>query len=95
MTLANLEGIRLVGINYKDEPGNARRFLGALGLPFSAVGVDSTGRVALDWGVYGVPETFLVDREGIIRYKHIGPITPKALEDALLPKIRAALTGRR
>jgi cytochrome c biogenesis protein CcmG/thiol:disulfide interchange protein DsbE len=88
MALAGEPGLRLVGINYKDDPENARRFLGALGLPFSAVGVDSTGRAAIDWGVYGVPETFLVDRDGIIRYKHIGPITAEALERTLRPKIR-------
>ncbi len=89
MALKGEPGVRLVGINYKDDPENARRFLGALGLPYAAVGVDTSGRTAIDWGVYGVPETFLVDQNGIIRYKHIGPITAESLERTLLPKIRA------
>jgi cytochrome c biogenesis protein CcmG, thiol:disulfide interchange protein DsbE len=88
MTLSEIDGVRLVGINYKDAPENARRFLGALGLPYSAVGVDRSGRTFVDWGAYGVPETFLVDGQGIIRYKYIGPITPKALDETLLPRIR-------
>jgi cytochrome c biogenesis protein CcmG, thiol:disulfide interchange protein DsbE len=88
MTLSQIEGVHLVGINYKDTPENARRFLGALGLPYSAVGVDRSGRTFVDWGAYGVPETFLVDGQGIIRYKYIGPITPKALNETLLPRIR-------
>lgn len=76
MELAKDPSIRLVGINYKDSPENARRFLGALGNPFAAVGVDPNGRTAIDWGVYGVPETFVIGPDGTIRYKHIGPITP-------------------
>jgi cytochrome c biogenesis protein CcmG, thiol:disulfide interchange protein DsbE len=88
MTLSEMDDFRLVGINYKDDPENARRFLGALGLPYEAVGVDRGGRTFVDWGAYGVPETFLVDGKGIIRYKYIGPITPKALDETLLPMIR-------
>ncbi len=76
MELAKDPSIRVVGINYKDQPENARRFLGALGNPFSAVGVDPQGRTAIDWGVYGVPETFIVGPDGTIRYKHIGPLLP-------------------
>jgi cytochrome c biogenesis protein CcmG, thiol:disulfide interchange protein DsbE len=87
MALSEIDGVRLVGINYKDEPANARRFLGALGLPYEAVGVDREGRTFVDWGAYGVPETFLVDRRGIIRHKYIGPITPKALDETILPMI--------
>jgi cytochrome c biogenesis protein CcmG/thiol:disulfide interchange protein DsbE len=87
LRLSAMEGLRLVGINYKDDPENARRFLGALGLPFAAVGVDRAGRVFVDWGAYGVPETFIVDGKGIIRHKLIGPITPEALEKTLLPLI--------
>jgi cytochrome c biogenesis protein CcmG, thiol:disulfide interchange protein DsbE len=79
MELAKDPSIRVVGINYKDTPENARRFLGAFGNPFSAVGVDPNGRTAIDWGVYGVPETFVVGRDGTIRYKHIGPIAPGQL----------------
>lgn len=64
----------LVGFNYKDEAENARRFLGALGNPYSAVGVDRAGRAAIDWGVYGVPETFLIGPDGRILEKHVGPL---------------------
>jgi len=84
------EGVRIVGINYKDEPENALRFLGALGTPFAAIGSDRAGRATLDWGVYGVPETFVVDNEGRIRYKHIGPLTPSAIETVLRPQMEAA-----
>ena len=83
--------IRLVGINYKDVPANAVRFLDELGNPYAAIGVDQNGRAAIDWGVYGVPETFVVDQNGIIRYKHIGPIDAAALEAQVLPQIEAAL----
>lgn len=83
--------IRLVGINYKDVPANAVRFLDELGNPYAAIGVDQTGRAAIDWGVYGVPETFIVDANGIIRHKHIGPIDAAALEATVLPAIEAAL----
>jgi len=79
MELAKDPSIRVVGINYKDNPENARRFLGALGNPFAAVGVDPKGRAAIDWGVYGVPETFIVGPDGAIRHKHIGPLTPETL----------------
>lgn len=84
------EGVRIVGVNYKDEPENALRFLGALGTPFAAIGSDRAGRATLDWGVYGVPETFVVDGDGRIRYKHIGPLTPSAVEFVLRPQMEAA-----
>jgi cytochrome c biogenesis protein CcmG, thiol:disulfide interchange protein DsbE len=80
MELAKDERLQVFGINYKDRPENARRFLGALGNPYQAVGVDENGRSAIDWGVYGVPETFIVDRHGVIRHKHIGPILPHQME---------------
>ena len=67
--------IRVAGINYKDQPANALRFLKEQGNPFAAIGVDSAGRAAIEWGVYGVPETFLVGRDGRIRYKQVGPLT--------------------
>jgi cytochrome c biogenesis protein CcmG/thiol:disulfide interchange protein DsbE len=76
MDLAKDPSIRVVGINYKDTSENARRFLGTFGNPFSAVGVDPNGRTAIDWGVYGVPETFVVGPDGTIRYKHVGPLLP-------------------
>lgn len=78
--LAKDPAVRLVGINQKDNPDNARRFLGALGNPYAAVGVDPNGRASIDWGVYGVPETFIVGPDGTIRHKHIGPLTPENLE---------------
>ncbi len=77
--LAKDPSVRVVGINQKDNPDNARRFLGALGNPYSAVGVDPNGRASIDWGVYGVPETFIVGPDGMIRYKQIGPLTPETL----------------
>ncbi|GGK17431.1 DsbE family thiol:disulfide interchange protein [Salinarimonas ramus] len=90
MELATLPYLNIVGINYKDAPENARRFLGALGNPYDRVGVDENGRSAIEWGVYGVPETFVVDSEGVIRYKHIGPIEPHQIE-TFLDAVRAAL----
>ncbi len=91
MKLADDKRIRLVGINYKDQPDNARRFIGRHGNPFVAVGTDANGRASIDWGVYGVPETFLVGRDGRIAYKLVGPITPGNLEAALKPAIEKAL----
>lgn len=85
--LAEDQRIRVFGINYKDVPENARRFLGELGDPYAAVGVDEHGRTAIDWGVYGVPETFLVGPDGIIRHKFIGPLSEKTIEETLIPEI--------
>jgi cytochrome c biogenesis protein CcmG/thiol:disulfide interchange protein DsbE len=79
MELAGDPSIRVVGINYKDNPENARRFLGRFGNPFAAVGTDPSGRTAIDWGVYGVPETFVIGPDGTIRHKQIGPLTPGAM----------------
>ncbi|MBN8921123.1 MAG: DsbE family thiol:disulfide interchange protein [Rhizobiales bacterium] len=87
MRMAQDTGIRLVGISYKDQPENARRFLGRYGNPFAAVGVDPQGRASIEWGVYGVPETFVVDRAGRIAFKLVGPITPENLERTLKPEI--------
>jgi cytochrome c biogenesis protein CcmG/thiol:disulfide interchange protein DsbE len=91
MKLAADSRIHIVGINYKDQADNARRFLGRYGNPFAANGADSNGRGAIEWGVYGVPETFVIGRDGRIAYKLIGPITPGNLERALLPAIETAL----
>ncbi len=93
-TLAEDSRIRVVGINYKDQPDNARRFLGRYGNPFVAAGADGNGRASMDWGVYGVPETFLVGRDGKIAYKLIGPITAANLERVLKPEIEKALAVR-
>jgi cytochrome c biogenesis protein CcmG/thiol:disulfide interchange protein DsbE len=83
--------LQLVGINYKDAPDNARRFLGRYGNPFGVVGVDGNGRAAIEWGVYGVPETFIVGREGTIVYKLVGPVTPENIETVLKAEIDKAL----
>ena len=83
--------IQLVGINYKDTADNARRFLYRYGNPFVATGRDETGRASIDWGVYGVPETFLIGRDGRIAYKLVGPITAENLGRTLLPEIEKAL----
>ena len=89
--LAKDKRLQLVGINYKDAPDNARRFLGRYGNPFGIVGVDGNGRASIEWGVYGVPETFVVGREGTIVYKLVGPITPDNLRTVLLPQMEKAL----
>jgi cytochrome c biogenesis protein CcmG, thiol:disulfide interchange protein DsbE len=83
--------LQLVGINYKDAPDNARRFLGRYGNPFGVVGVDGNGRAAIEWGVYGVPETFVVGRDGKIAYKLVGPVTPENIDAVLKPEIDKAL----
>jgi cytochrome c biogenesis protein CcmG/thiol:disulfide interchange protein DsbE len=89
--LAKDKRLQLVGINYKDAPDNARRFLGRYGNPFSVVGVDSNGRAAIEWGVYGVPETFVVGRDGTIVYKLVGPVTPENIDTVLKAEIDKAL----
>ena len=86
-------GVRLFGINQKDAPENARAFLAELGNPYDAIGADRDNRVSIDWGVYGVPETFVVDAEGVIRFKHVGPLSPEALEREVLPAIARAKAG--
>jgi cytochrome c biogenesis protein CcmG, thiol:disulfide interchange protein DsbE len=83
--------LQLVGINYKDASDNARRFLGRYGNPFGIVGVDGNGRAAIEWGVYGVPETFVVGRDGTIVYKLVGPVTPENIDTVLKPEIDKAL----
>ena len=93
MELAKDGRIAVAGLNYKDQPQNARRFLGNLGNPYAAIGVDASGRTAIDWGVYGVPETFLVGRDGRILYKHVGPFTPQSMQGDLMPAIEKALTA--
>jgi cytochrome c biogenesis protein CcmG/thiol:disulfide interchange protein DsbE len=93
MALAGDGRFEMAGLNYKDKAENARRFLGALGNPFGAVGADESGRAAIDWGVYGVPETFLVGRKGDILYKHVGPLTPEAVARDLMPAIEKALAS--
>lgn len=82
MALGKRGDIQIVGVNYKDILENARRFLGQLGNPYVAVGVDPQGKAAVDWGVYGVPETFIVDGQGVVRHRHVGPLTDEVLSGA-------------
>ena len=77
-------------MNYKDQADSARRFIGRFGNPFTAVGTDASGRAAIDWGVYGTPETFIVNGKGEVVYKHVGPISPDSLTSKLLPAIEKA-----
>ena len=91
--LSGAPGLQLVGINYKDSPEAALRFLTSLGNPYDRVGVDPDGRNAIDWGVYGVPETFLIDRDGEIVDKHVGPLTMQALRGGFGDRLRALLSG--
>jgi cytochrome c biogenesis protein CcmG/thiol:disulfide interchange protein DsbE len=91
--LAQDKRIRVVGINYKDQADNARRFLGRYGDPFAANGADENGRAAIEWGVYGVPETFVVGRDAHIAFKLIGPVTPENLEAVLKPEIEKAIAA--
>jgi cytochrome c biogenesis protein CcmG/thiol:disulfide interchange protein DsbE len=94
LKLSEDKRLKLVGINYKDRPENARRFLGRHGNPFAATGADANGRASIEWGVYGVPETFVVSRDGRIVYKLVGPITPANLETAVKPAIEKALAAQ-
>ncbi len=89
MQVAKDPRVRLVGINYKDTADNARRFLNDLGNPYAAIGVDTTSRTFIDWGAYGVPETFLVGPDGVIITKIIGELTPEAFSQVILPRIRS------
>jgi cytochrome c biogenesis protein CcmG/thiol:disulfide interchange protein DsbE len=84
---------RLIGINYKDDAADARRFLARFGNPFAAVGADGSGRAGIEWGVYGVPETFVVGRDGKIAYKLVGPLTEDNIASVLKPQIDKALAA--
>ena len=85
--VAKVDGVRILGLNYKDDREDAKRWLQIYGNPYVANAFDADGRVGIDWGVYGTPETFLVDRKGIIRYKQIGPIDQQVWEKTLRPLI--------
>ena len=74
---SNEEGIKVIGINYKDNPKKAVQWLKKLGNPYSNIAIDKNGRIAIDWGAYGIPETFIVNSKGIVKYRHIGPVTKK------------------
>lgn len=77
--------VAIYGINYKDKPEDATAWLQRLGNPYTRIGADREGRASIEWGVYGVPETFVIDREGRIRYRHVGPVQPRDLEEKILP----------
>lgn len=93
--MARDKDLQMIGINYKDDAGNARRFLGRYGNPFSIVGADNNGRASIEWGVYGVPETFIVGRDGTIVAKLVGGITPQNIETVLKPAIQKARAAAR
>ncbi|HLA01506.1 MAG TPA: DsbE family thiol:disulfide interchange protein [Aestuariivirga sp.] len=90
LKLSQRKDIRLYGINNKDKAENARRFLGTLGQPYAAIGADTDGRTTIDWGSYGVPETFIVDGKGIIRFKWIGPLSPEIMAGVFAAEIEKA-----
>lgn len=81
------QGVKVVGLNYKDKSDDAKNWLRKHGDPYAAIAVDADGRAGIDWGVYGVPETFVIDKQGVIRHKQIGPITPQALREEILPAL--------
>lgn len=85
MGLAAEGGVAIYGVNYKDPEADARGWLGKLGNPYERIGVDADGRAAIEWGVYGVPETFVIDAEGMVRYRHVGPILERDLERTIRP----------
>jgi cytochrome c biogenesis protein CcmG/thiol:disulfide interchange protein DsbE len=87
------KAVRLVGIAYKDKPEDSRRFLEQLGDPYARIGIDREGRTAIDFGLYGVPETYVVDQEGKIRFRFVGPLTPAAWDEQVAPLIRRLSGG--
>ena len=91
--LAKDERLTVVGINYKDRNDKALRFLGELGNPYDAIGIDPNGKAAIDWGVYGIPESYLVGPDGTILYKKVGPFDERSLTQDLLPAIEKAAAG--
>lgn len=94
MRIAREEGIKVFGVNYKDDRAKAKAWLVKHGNPFAIAGYDNTGRVAIDWGVYGVPETYLVGAEGMILYRHVGPLTWAEYETVFKPLITRASAAR-
>ena len=90
--LAGRNLVSVVGLNYKDEPANATRWLQQFGNPYAVSLMDYDGRVGIDWGVYGVPETFVIGADGLIKYKHIGPVTHESLEQKIMPVLRELLS---
>ena len=91
LELAQRKQIPIIGLNYKDKPADAFKVLETEGNPYDTIIVDASGRTGIDWGVYGVPESFILDKQGVIRYKQIGPITPEVWEKTLWPRIQELL----
>ncbi len=89
--LANRNLVTVVGLNYKDAPDDAERWLEQFGNPYATSVIDRDGRVGIDWGVYGVPETFVIGADGVIKYKHIGPVTMESLNEKIMPVLREML----
>ena len=87
------EGVTILGVNFKDKPEAALQFLDDLGNPYAAIGADDSGRMGLDWGLYGVPETFVIDGTGKVILRHAGPITASILEDRIRPALAEAAGG--
>jgi len=85
--LAKRQSVIIVGLNYKDDPDAAKKWLQTLGNPYNDSVTDTEGRIGIDWGVYGVPETFVIDKQGIVRYKHTGPVTEEEVDKVFLPLI--------
>lgn len=88
MQLARDQGVAIYGLNYKDLPEDATRWLRELGNPYVANFVDPEGRVGIDYGVYGTPETYVIDGQGVIRHKHVGPVTPEVAATKIIPWVR-------
>lgn len=89
--LADMNLVSIVGLDYKDEPDEGKRWLQQFGDPYTLSVVDYDGRAGIDWGVYGVPETFVIGKDGLIKYKHIGPVTAQSLQEEVVPAIKSAL----
>lgn len=87
MNLARQHHVTIRGIAYKDKPEDTERYLSELGDPYGSIGMDRDGRVAIDWGAYGVPETYIIDAEGRIRFKQAAPLTPEDIEHEILPTL--------
>lgn len=86
--LAETGEVEILGLNYKDERADAIRWLDRLGNPYSHIAFDLKGQVGIDWGVYGVPETFVIDKKGVVRYKHIGPVDDRDMKEKIIPLVR-------
>jgi cytochrome c biogenesis protein CcmG/thiol:disulfide interchange protein DsbE len=86
--LAQEHGVPVIGLNWKDKPEDARAFLNELGDPYERIGSDPSGRAGIDWGVYGVPETYVLDAQGRIRYRHVGPLSEEDIDGVILPVLR-------